>query len=334
MITVAILGGGFMAAAHAPGYRALAGRVRVKTVCSRSPGRAEKVASELGAAFTTDVEAVIRDPEVDALDIVVPTPLHRELGVRALDGGKDVLLEKPIALTLEDADAIIAAAERSGRQLMVGMVLRYFAEYVEIERRIRGGELGRPRSISAYRLSPPADWNEWMRDPAQSGGTAVDLMIHDFDQLNWLLGAPGTVFARSAAGAVGDVVACVEYDGGVGVVEGSMVMPPSYPFSAGIRVLCERGAIEHGFRAAPAEDGGNIGGDIESVVRLHPDEGPPQTLEVEGGDPWAAEVAEFVACLEEGRPVERGTGEQARAALRVALAVNRSLESGQPEAVG
>jgi predicted dehydrogenase len=333
VITVAILGGGFMGATHAPGYQALAGRVRVKTVCSRSAERAEKVASSLGAAFTAEVDSVLSDPEIDVVDICLPTPLHRDVAVRALEKGKHVLLEKPIALTLEDAEAIGAAAERTGRSLMVAMVLRFFADYVEIARRIESGTLGRPLALSAYRLSPPADWNDWMGDPAQSGGAPVDLMIHDFDQANLLLGKPTRVLARPAGGGARPthVQALVEYEGAEALVEGSMAMPGSYPFSAGIRLLCEGGVIEHGFRAAPAEDGGNIGGDVQSFLRVHPVDGPAETVSVEGGDPWAAEIAYFVESLEQGSEVERGTAGQATAALAVSVAANRSLESGEPE---
>lgn len=337
MITVAILGGGFMGATHAKGFEALGGRVRVKTVCSRTTERAQRVAESVGAAFTTDLDAVLTDPEIDLIDICLPTPLHRTIAERSFGEKKHVFLEKPIALTLEDADAIVRAAEESGRQLMVGLVLRYFAEYVEIERRIRAGELGQPLAASAYRLSPPADWAGWYADVSQSGGPPVDLMVHDFDQMNWLLGTPRSVFARAirlAEPSYPDhVVAIVAHDGGEASVEGSMAMPSSYPFSAGIRVLCERGVIEHGFRAAPAEDGGNIGADVQSFLRLHPSDGPSRELRVEAVDPWAAEIEEFVSCLEQGRPVERGTARQAREALAVSLATSRSLVSGQPEVI-
>jgi predicted dehydrogenase len=335
VITVAILGGGFMGATHAKGWAALGDRARVKTVCSRSSERALKVAQTVGAELTGDLDGVLADPEVDVVDVCLPTALHREVTERALGSGKHVLLEKPIALTAEDAAAIARAAERSGKALMVAMVLRWFAEYVEIERRVRSGELGRALAVNAFRLSVPADWNDWMRDPAQSGGMPVDLMIHDFDQANWLLGEPRRVLARPAGGGSvpQHVQALVEYDAGEALVEGSMAMPSSWPFTHGIRVLCERGVVEHGFRAAPAEDGGNIGGDIQSFLRVYPAGGQPETVAVQGGDPWAAEIAYFAGCVEQGRAVERGTVEQAGAALAVALAANRSLASGQPEAV-
>src|SRR5262249_39097345 len=157
-------------------------RVRVKWLASRTRGG--QVAESVGAEFTTDLDAVLADPEVDAVDVCLPTPLHRSVAERALAAGKHVLLEKPIALTVEDADAIVAAAAAvPDRVFMVGMVLRFWPEYVELQRRMAARELGRPLAVQASRLSPPADWNDWMADHAQSGGPAVDLMIHDFDQL-------------------------------------------------------------------------------------------------------------------------------------------------------
>ena len=198
MITVAILGGGFMGAAHAANYKALGDRVRVKTVASHTAERAARVAEVVGAEVTGDLDAAIRDPAVDAVDICLPTLLHREYAERALAAGKSVFLEKPIALTNEDADAIVAAASRSDGVFMVGMVLRFWPEYVELQRRVAAGQFGRPRAVSTFRLSPPADWNDWMADRSQSGGTAVDLLIHDLDQMNWLLGTPASCLRQRA----------------------------------------------------------------------------------------------------------------------------------------
>jgi len=332
VITVAILGGGFMGASHAANYRALGGRVRVKTVASRPSDGARAVAECVGAELTGDVEAAIRDPEIDVVDVCLPTQFHREATEAALAAGKHVFLEKPIALTLEDADAIVAAAGRSDRFFMVGLVLRFWPEYVELRRRVAAGELGRPLAVSTFRLSPPADWNDWMGDPAQSGGVPVDLLVHDFDQMNWLLGAPRRVYAR--APVPGHVLAVVDYDGAQGIAEGSMAMPRSYPFSSNVRVLCERGVAEYAFSAAPAEDGGNIGAsEAPRGLRLYPAAGEPLTVPVESADPWGPEIAYFVDCVEQGRAPEQGTGEQARLALAVSLAAARSLESGRPEAV-
>ncbi len=330
MITVAILGAGFMGRSHAANYKALGDRVRVKVVAARREEQAANVAQTVGAATTSDLDAAVRDPEVDAVDICLPTPLHRMWAERALAAGKHVFLEKPIALSAEDANAIVAAAEASRRAFMVGLVLRFWPEYVELQQRVAARELGRPLSVSTYRLSPPVDWNEWMADPEQSGGVAVDLLVHDFDQMNWLLGEPRRVFAHSPR--VGHVTAVVEYDGASGFAEGSVAMPRSYPFSSDIRVLCEGGGAEYAFSAAPVEGEGNIGAsDSARGLNLFPNEGEATTVAVESADPWGPEIEYFVDCVENGRQPTQGTGAQARDALLVSLAANRSLASGEPE---
>lgn len=338
-ITVAILGGGFMGAAHAGNYAALGDRVRVKSVYSRTATRAERVAAMVDAAPVTDLGAVLADPDVDAVDISLPTAVHRQVAEQAFAAGKHVFLEKPIALTEEDGEAIVAAARASGLTLMVGLVLRFWPEYAELQRRVAAGELGRPLAVSASRLSPPADWADWYADVSASGGLPVDLMVHDFDQMNWLLGTPRTVYARAVRTrdpAYPDhVQAIVDYDGAQACVEGSMAMPASFPFSSSIRVVGDAGSAEYSFRAAPAEGGGNIGEVDPSArgLRLYPRGGEASVVLLDPVDPWGPEIEEFVSCLEDGRPPLNGTGEQALLALRVSLAANRSLESGRPEAV-
>jgi predicted dehydrogenase len=333
MIGVALLGAGFMGGSHARGYAALGERAVVRSVYSRNQERACDLAATLGATATSDLERAIADPAVDAVDVCLPTPLHREIAERALAAGKHVLLEKPIALSLEDADAIIAAAERSGRILMVGHVLRFWPEYAELGTRLERGALGRPLALTLSRLAPRVDWNDWMQDAALSGGVPVDLMVHDFDQANRLLGEPRRVFAR----AIGDgrhVFAEVEYDGGVAIVEGSMAMPDSYPFSAGIRAVCERGTAEYRFTAPPAPGVANIGSlDGGLGLRLHPVDGEPELVTLPERDPWEAQLAAFLDSVETARQPLHGTAEQARDALRVALAVNRSIDTGRAQAL-
>jgi predicted dehydrogenase len=314
-----------MGSAHAANYASLGKRVRVKTVCGRSPERAARVAEVVGAVPETDLDAVLGDGKIDAVDICVPTPSHRDVAERAFAAGKHVFLEKPLALTVEDAEAIVAAAERSGKIFMVGLVLRFWPEYVELERLVERGGIGRPRAVFAQRLSPPADWADWLRDREQSGGTPVDLMIHDFDQMNALLGTPRSVYASEPE--PGHVHAVVEYDEGSGIAEGSMKMPRSYPFSSNIRVLGEQGVAEYAFSAAPVEGEGNIGASTSARgLRVYPAGGEMRLEGVESADPWGPEIEYFVACLEQSRRPEQGTGEQAREALAVSLAADRSLD--------
>jgi predicted dehydrogenase len=319
MIGVALLGGGFMARTHAAVYAGLRDRAQVRVVCALQGG--EAIAAELGAELSRDWEEAIAAPGIDAVDICLPTPLHRPVAVRALEAGRHVLLEKPIALSLEDADAIGAAA--GGSVLMVGHVLRFFPEIVELRRVLAGGELGAPLAASALRLSAPPDWNEWMLDPAKSGGVLVDMLIHDFDILNALLGpAHGVRVSSAAAGKHFQVL--LDHPGGPSAVEGSHAMPPSYPFTANLRVVCERGVLEHRFMAGAGDE---VDAAVQSVLGIHPAEGAAREFHADG-DPWGAQIEHFLERVETGAEPRDGSFAQARSALAVALAARAAAETG------
>lgn len=325
MTGIALLGAGFMARTHAAAYSSVADRAQVRVVCATS-GAAE-IAADLGADATDDWEAAFATPGIDAVDICLPTPLHRPAAERAFAAGHHVLLEKPIALSLEDADAIGAAA--AGRVLMVGHVLRYFPEIVELRRRLASGDFGKPLAVTALRLSALPDWNEWMLDAEQSGGTLVDLMIHDFDICNALLGAPRSVHAVATAGGR-HVRAIVEHEGGDATVEGSHAMPPSFPFTAGLRVLCERGLLDHRFEAGAGDE---VADDAAaSALSIHSADGRLEGFH-QIGDGWGAEIRHFLDCVETGAEPTDGSFAQARAALAIAMAAKRSIASGDPEGV-
>lgn len=322
MTGVALLGAGFMGATHAAAYAAIGADVKV--VAGHDAAR---VAEPLGAHAVANWEAALEVTGVQAVDVCLPTPLHRPVAEQALGAGHHVLLEKPVAATLEDADAIGAAADASGRVLMVGHVLRFMPEVVELRRLIASGELGAPLAATAIRLSPPPDWNDWMRDQARSGGTLVDMAIHDFDVLGALFGPALRVHARGLADGT-HVCALVEYERGEGTVEASHAMPGSYPFTAGLRVLCERGVLEHRFVAGAGDEVADS--DVVSVLHIHPREGEARRFSAPG-DPWRAEIEHFLDSVERGIAPADGTFAQARAALAVALAARRSLENGSSE---
>ena len=321
MTAVALLGAGFMARTHA----AVLGE-RVRVVCARSG--ADELAASVGADVITDWREAVAAPGIDVVDVCLPTPLHRPAAVRALELGRHVLVEKPIALTLEDADAIGAAA--GDRVLMVGHVLRFFPEIAELRRVVASGELGEPIAATAYRLSPPPDWNDWMLDASQSGGTLLDLTIHDLDIVAAVLGPCERVSAQITAGGR-HVQVLAEHAGGRAVIEGSHAMPASYPFTAGLRVVCSGGVVEHRFVAGAGDEVADSA--AVSELRIHPLDGPARRFEPEPVDPWAVQIGHFLDCVEHGREPSDGSFAQARAALAVALAARRSAESGAPEVV-
>lgn len=325
---VAILGAGFMGTTHARAYAKIPG-VSIAAVSSRHLAKAEQLANEVGARATTDDRSIIEDPSIEAISNTLPTPLHAEPTLAALRAGKHVLLEKPITLLAADADGMIAAAADTGRTLMVAHVLRFWGDYVSVVEFVHSGKLGRPISASAARLSQLPAWGNWFLDPAWSGGAVLDLCVHDFDVLNWLLGAPKSVFARGRQmrpGLWNDVHALVDYGESNGVVDGSQFLPRDYPFTSTLKVLCEGGVVELCFRAGgvSVEMGGG------TTLTVH-EGGKAYPLTPKPGDAYDNQAAYFVDCIRKGvRPVH-GTPEQARLAVAVSNAARRALESGQVE---
>src|SRR3954451_17466684 len=135
MVRVAVLGAGFMGSTHAKAYVDLPD-VEVATIFAPSPERAQPLAEQVGSRWSDDLQAVIADPAIDAVDICLPTPEHRSATEAAMAAGKHVMLEKPIALTLDDARALVDLAEASDRVFLIAHVLRFWPEYVEIARRV------------------------------------------------------------------------------------------------------------------------------------------------------------------------------------------------------
>ena len=327
---VGILGAGFMGVTHARAYAKIPG-VDIVAISSRHPEKAEKLVAEVGGKAVADDRAVIEDASIDVISNTLPTHLHADSTIAALAAGKHVLLEKPFALTAPDCDGMIAAAGEHGRTLMVAHVLRFWGEYVSLVEFVHSGRIGKPISAVASRLSQLPAWADWFLDPAQSGGAVLDLSVHDFDVMNWVLGTPRTAYGRGREARPGlwnDIHAVIDYGDANGFVEGSEFMPEGYPFSCGLKVLCEGGLVEFAFRAGgvSVEMGGG------STLMVH-ESGKAYPLAPKPGDAYENQTAYFVDCVREGRTPTLGTPEQAQLAVRTADAVRRSFETGEVVAI-
>jgi myo-inositol 2-dehydrogenase/D-chiro-inositol 1-dehydrogenase len=139
------------------------------------------------AGVHLDWRAVIADPSIDAVDIVVPNHLHAEMAIAALDAGKHVLLEKPMAATIADCDRIVEAVRRSGKVLSVGHELRASSQWGLIRRLIRDGEIGEPlyANISLFRFPYRRGAAGWRYDSARVGSWILEEPVHFFDMLMW-----------------------------------------------------------------------------------------------------------------------------------------------------
>ena len=330
MLRVGVLGAGFMGGTHARAFAKLPD-VRVLGVSSRSADKAAALAEEVGAEPFTDAMTLATHPQVDLVSVTLPTHLHQEYTIAALNSGKPVLLEKPMGLAVEECDAMMAAAERSGQILMLAHVLRFWPEYVALVDFVKRGELGKPLTATASRLSSRPTWGDWFNNPDWTGGAVHDLHIHDLDALNWLFGTPKSVYARGQRGAPGgwdQALTLLDY-GQVGCfAEGSVLMPDGYPFTMTLRVFCERGSVEFAFRAGGT--GVETGTTSGTSLMIYESGAEPRPLPpAPGGDAYEAQVAYFVDCVREKRPPQRGTPQQGRLAVKTALAVREALETNQ-----
>ncbi len=139
-------------------------------------------------------EDLVADPEIEVVDICMPTPLHAPLTIAALRAGKHVFCEKPMSLTAADCAAMEEAAKSSGRHLMIGHCLRFWPQYVKAGEIVQSGEYGRPIYAEFHRASPAPIWSDsdWYMKSEQSGGV-FDMHIHDIDVALWWFGRPQSI---------------------------------------------------------------------------------------------------------------------------------------------
>ena len=145
-----------------------------------------------GVAFYQDYKELIDKERPDFIISTLPTYLHEEVAVYALERGVGVFSEKPMALTADGCDRMVEAAKRSGGKLMIGHALRFDPIYRKIKEYVTEGTYGRPlrAEFSRYSATPTWTWNNWILDPSLSGGAVIDLHVHDVDLIQWLFGVP------------------------------------------------------------------------------------------------------------------------------------------------
>jgi predicted dehydrogenase len=191
MIGVGIIGAGHFGAVHA---RALAevSHARLVAVCRQNAEAASAFVAEHGGRAYSDWRRLLEDPDVDAVVIATPHHLHAEMAIAAALARKHILLEKPMAPTVSECDAISAAAEASGVRLMIGHVMHFALPCLVAKQIIDRGELGRPVLGSSWmiKLWMESNRRSWHLDPATGGGMLMTAGIHALDRLVWLMDKP------------------------------------------------------------------------------------------------------------------------------------------------
>jgi len=334
VINVGMVGAGVMGSLHGRNFTSFGDRARVSRVFDSDLDKAEALARKLEAEPVGTVDEVLSSPEVNAVAISIPPRSHRETVERALAHGKHVFLEKPIAITLGDAAAIATMAHQSSALVMVGHVLRFWPGYPELRQLAVSGVYGEPVSVACVRNQPPPSATGWLADVRETGGIAPLVLIHDFDLMNWILGPAKSVQAIPLRGdgiSASHVVVGVSYANGNGVVEGSVSMPVSHPFSTRLNVFCENASLHFGYDVEPKaadddRDASQFTPASEPVITIYPNDGSAKkVIGVPGDNPFRPELEYFLDRVENDLPIENGTPDQALRALAVAVATNTSL---------
>jgi predicted dehydrogenase len=208
MVRIGIAGVGFMGMIHYLAAAKLRGG-RVTAICSRDAkkraGDWRGIRGNFGPPGTRmdlgnikryeDFADLCADPDIDLIDVCTPTHLHPEMARTALAAGKNVLVEKAIALTRKDADAMLQAAAKAGKLLMIAHVLPFIPEFAFAAEAVRSSAHGRLLGGHFKRIISRPDWSAEIGDAAKTGGPAVDLHIHDTHFIALLAGVPNKVFS-------------------------------------------------------------------------------------------------------------------------------------------
>ncbi len=334
MVKVGILGAGFMGGMHAEVYRNLP-NAELVAVADRDLDKAGKLATRHNATAYSTAEDLFDQEKIDAVDICLPTFLHKDYALKAAREGKHILCEKPIALTTEDADVMINTADKAGVKFMIGQVIRFWPEYIKLKEIFDSGELGKLLNLTCIRLSPTPDWawDNWLTDSERSGGALLDLHIHDTDYLLYLLGKPLSLMCCASSHSLpyGHVFTTFTFEDNVIVItEGGWDMPQNFPFTMAYTALFEKGVVEFNSRAektlaiyAPGRkvEHPEIQQELAAAANT---EGNIAEL---GG--YFSEIKYFVDSVENDQEPVRGSGRAARDSLKIVLAEKESAESGK-----
>lgn len=335
MTGVGIVGIGFMGMIH---YLA-AGRVagaRVAAICSRD---AKKRAGDWsgirgnfgppggpvdlsGVKAYAEVDELLADPGVDLVDLCVPNDEHARLAIRALEAGKHVLVEKPIALGLDEAGAMVSAARKADRRLMVAHVLPFFPEFAFAREAVASGRFGGLKAAQFKRVIAKPDWSSGIADADRSGGPAIDLHIHDTHFVGLVAGPPRAVRSRGVVEGGAVVHLDTQYlygEGGpaVSCVSGALGQP-GRPFVHGFEIYLEGAMLAYESGTTPL-----------SVMLPDGTVEKPALGDGDAIDAFAREIGAAVAAAGGGPAVEELDGDLARRALALCLAEIEAVRTGR-----
>jgi len=335
MLKVAVAGMGFMGKTHIGIYQKLK-NVNLVAVCDFSEDRLNITSLESGGNIQTssdkidldyvkkytDFGRMLEEGGFDFVDICLPTFLHVDTTLKAIDAGYHVFLEKPMALDLAGTDAILAKVRDTGSFLGVGHCLRYWPAYTEVKKILDEGRYGRVRYAEFSRLCarPTWAWNRWITDGKKSGGAALDLHIHDVDMAIFLFGLPSRLRSEGIfeeSGNISHISSLYHYTDGLIVNStGGWICASGFGFNMRALYILERATIELDYSKNP-------------VLTVVPEGDEIYAPELRPEDGYYYELEEFTEGLEQGKLSGHVTPESAAQAVRLCLEEVRSAEENR-----
>ena len=319
MLKVGLIGCGFMGSMHANCYRNIEG-VQLTAVADIRNEKAKELVGKDDVAIYGDGKELIENADVDVIDICLPTYLHAKYAMQAMEKVKYVFVEKPVALTVAEAKAMIAKSAETGCRVQVGQVIRFWDEYVKLKEIAESGLYGKVINANFRRISPRPTWgwNNWLLDPTLSGGAGQDLHVHDSDYVLSLFGKPESFY--SIKNSIGEknsyICTLMQYRDFAVTVEGTWDLPTTHPFEASFRVVFEKATVE------------NVGGKFMLYTDTGAEEIKIDKKELAGGykggnisdlGGYYNELLYFTECAKQNNPIEQATLPSAAESLEFVL---------------
>lgn len=313
---VAVAGLGEIGRLHARNLAAHVPGARLALLVDQVPAAAQRLAGELGVAWSTSYADALADPAVDAVVIATPTPLHARMVGEAAAGGVHVFCEKPLALDVTDARTAADLMHAAGRCLQVGFQRRFDPDWLAAKRCLDAGEVGR---VELFRVSHRNRGHPHGGATDSLGSLFVDMTVHDMDSARWLVGEVSSVDAfatRRAGGAdVETAVVVLRFENGaLGVIDNTRVA--GYGFECSAELMGAESTLRIGTH--------HCSPDIQRLTAAGLSTELPGDHIQRHRAAYRAELRHFAECARSGRPSGVG-GEAALAALELALAAERSL---------
>ena len=310
MLKIGLVGVGGISGAHIPAWLEME-NAQLIAICDIRTERLEKYPD---IKHYTDYDEMLANEEFDIIDICLPTYLHADYAIKAMEKGINVITEKPISLKEEDVERVYSTAEKNNVKFMVAQVLRFWPEYELLKEIYDTKKYGKLLSGTMTRLGcyPKWSWDGWMMDEKRSGLTPFALHIHDLDFMVYAFGMPEVAYQYRSKRPEQDFISISYNFGDFSINSEASWYATCYPFTAEFRFQFEEALVanENGKMVIYLKDDKKI--DLSQEA-----EGDTGSINLPKSDAYANEIKYFANCVENDLPVEKVKPEELTCVLKI-----------------